>query len=274
MIQISVPDLINSVGSVLNVVLTGALIYIYIQLKRNDDERVSIKEQQTAIQSRQTEILENQERLMKAEYQPLLRIHDRKVETEDGDEIFVFSVSNEGNSAISSITLETKLFTLDSQPDDDTDLMSTVDEGGVMIPVENMIDGISSTRGTAVGLTRPGTSDTTVIAEGGSEDRLESYPKISFHKNEEYFELRFDEIQSFFSNEGIDPLVIQWEVKYRNMVGHEKRKYVTTVAIAPGDQVSLEEAVSEYQTYPIMQDGIMRVHHVKQIIVKNPPDCS
>lgn len=246
-------EAIEALTSLIGVLLSGIVAYIYWQLKEDQSRQTDIIEQQGKLQETQTQILKNQERLMQAEYQPLLRVHEKSVESVEGEEQFRFTVSNLGNSIIKRASLDMQIFITRYEAEDEESLMFTEENGGNRIPLFE-VEEFKSNGGKTALKENSKDGESIVLPPSRTKKEVSARTICSFWYDNEYFEHSYSEMLDFLDRIGYKTVVFQWVIQYYSVSDHAFYEYVTTVEIPSGEKPNLREAVEDYSTYPLLDE--------------------
>jgi hypothetical protein len=224
-----------------NSILTAALLYVYIKLKKSYDKQVKIQE-------KQADISENQNKIMNSNFQPLLKINLYEIERIEDEEYFSMEISNIGNSKAIAVFLDMKIYTRNGKGGGEGEEYLHIKDSGVwdnffatnqrISECENMTR-VKEYRG----------RDILALEENDKISSIASTSK-AIEYDGEYKELSFEGFTEFISNIEVNSnkLLYQFELVYISVSGVEEREYIESIVVPTEESISLADAVQKYDT--------------------------
>ncbi|MCT9097915.1 hypothetical protein [Haloarchaeobius sp. HME9146] len=250
-------SLLQAIASLLSVMLSGILVFLYYKLLNKQREhsdilskQVEVQQDQVEIQAEQTKIMENQVAFMEGENKPLIKIEDKKTTEYDG-EYLRFTLSNHGTSICKRLDIQNQVFIPVREPEEESEKMRVLEDGGIYQPLHMIADfdfGISL----SVLRENKNDSNTAIVYPGTENEQFYAEPRYTVNEGDdgEYYEFTFSEMVDYLHAKGFDTAVFQWMLLYQSMSENTYSQFVAATKVNTAENTSLEEA-AETGSYPI-----------------------
>lgn len=96
---------VESANMIMNVVLTGFLIWIYQGIAKSESDQAELQQQVTDIQEQQSEVLSRQEEWMEANHKPIIQVEDVRLLDDESDDVLQIRCANKGNGIATNLAI-------------------------------------------------------------------------------------------------------------------------------------------------------------------------